>query len=127
MKKFLMLAALVTGCATDSSDSILLGQWGGEVLGIKATTSSVVLTMPCGATGTVPASVPLDEEGGFELETVIHEFYGDYAITLEGRKTEHFLEVEIYTSLPGPHPPPYLLVSGVVPDFTDLVCLGATP
>ena len=122
----LLLVSLGTGCATDSSDDILLGQWGGEVLGIRATTSSVVVTLPCGS-GTVSTPVPLDENGAFEIQTVIHQFYGDYGITLEGRKTGRFLEVEVYTSLPGPEPPTYLLVSGVVPDFRAYVCLGATP
>ena len=122
----LLLASLGTGCATDASDNILLGQWGGDGLGIRATTWSVVVTMPCGS-ATVPAGIPLDEDGAFEVQTVVHQFYGDYGITLEGRKTGRFLEVEVYTSLPGPEPPTYLLVSGVVPDFRAYVCPGATP
>jgi hypothetical protein len=123
----ILLLAGLAGCATDLSDQILLGQWGGDELGIRATASSVVVTMPCGAKGIVSTTVPLDPEGGFEIETVIHQFYGDYGITLEGRKIGRFLEVEVYPSRPGSQPPTYLLVSGVVPDFTAYVCLGATP
>ena len=123
----LLLACVGSGCATDSSDELLLGQWGGDELGIRATTSSVVVTMPCGAKGTVPIPVLLDEEGSFEIQTVIHQFYGDYEVTLEGQKAGRFLEIEVYTSRPGNQPPTHLLVSGVVPDFTAFVCLGATP
>lgn len=122
----LLLACLVTGCATDASDEILLGQWGGGVLGIRATTSSVVVSMPCGATGTLSAPVPFDEDGGFEIQTVIHQFYGDYGITIEGRKAGRFLTAKVYTSLPGPESPTYLLVNGVAPDFTAYLCPGAT-
>ena len=121
----LLLSAFGAGCATESSSDILLGQWGGEVLGIRATTSSVVITTPCGGKGSLPAPVPLDQDGGFSIETVIHQFYGDYAITVEGRRAGRYLEVKLYTSRPGTQTPTYLLISGLVPDFTDYVCLGA--
>ena len=123
----LLLAGLAAGCATDSSNDILLGQWGGGVLGIRATTSSVVVSMPCGATGTLSLPVSLDDDGGFEIQTVMHRMYGDYEITLEGRRAGRFLRVEVYTSLPGSEPPTYLLVNGVTPDFTAYLCPGATP
>jgi hypothetical protein len=122
----LVLAGLGIGCATDSSDDILLGQWGGGVLGIHATPSSVVVSMPCGATGTLSTPVSLDDEGGFEIQTVMHQMYGDYGITLEGRKAGRFLRVEVYTSRPGSEPPRYLLVNGVTPDFTAYLCPAAT-
>ena len=126
MRNLLILVVLVTGCATDSSDAILLGQWGGDGLGLTATATHVTVALACG-TGTHPASAPMDEHGGFEFETTVHEFYGDYEIYLSGRASGKFLEVELYTDFgrPGNAAERHLLVSGVPPDFTDFVCLGA--
>lgn len=128
MKKLLALVALVTGCATDSTDAILLGQWGGKGLGITASATSVIVDLPCGS-ATHPASALIDGEGEFAFEATVHQFYGDYDINLSGRTAGKFLEVQIYaeSARPGNDAERRLLINGVTPDFTDYVCLGATP
>jgi hypothetical protein len=126
LTRFALLLPLIAGlgCATEPND-ILVGKWGGIGLGLTASQHLVTLRMPCGS-GTVTGPIAVNEDGGFEFETTVHEFYGDYEMYVEGVASGgRVLEVEIGTEYDRPGSQLFVLVRGVAPDFTDFVCLGA--
>lgn len=123
----LLLAGFVAGCSTDPEGEILVGQWGNEGLGLKATFSAVTVSMPCGS-GTVQQPLRLEEDGRFEFEVAIHQFYGDQELQVTGKLlTGRYLQVVISTEYSRPGSPPVLLVEGQLPDFSEFLCLGASP
>jgi hypothetical protein len=121
----LLLAGLGAGCATDSSDDLLTGTWGGNGLGIEATKARVTLRMPCETVGHNPEPVTLTSDGSFEFETLLRSFYGDVEVVVEGKVSGRRLTAVVTLEHARPPGEQFILFHGVQPDFTDFVCLGA--
>jgi hypothetical protein len=127
MKPLALLSILVMlgpGCATDQGDSLLLGEWGGEGLAIQATRASVLVEMPCGTAGIFPSPVQLEEDGAFEFETTMRNFYGEFELYVKGNITGRQLVVVARNEYSRPPGQQFVLLSGIDPDFTDYLCLA---
>jgi hypothetical protein len=122
----LLLASLGAACATDSSDDVLLGNWGGKGLAITASPFSVTVEMPCETRGTLEEPAALETDGTFEFETTMHQFYGDFEVYASGKIVGgRFLEVSMETEYNRPGSQAFVLINGAEPDFRDYACLGA--
>jgi hypothetical protein len=120
----LLVAALALACATDPGERTLVGSWGDEGLGIRATPHSVSIDVICG-TGAHPGPAVVAADGTFTLEATVRQFYGDYDIYVTGKVlNERFLEVRLATEYSRPPDQAHLLVKGSRPDFKGYVCLG---
>jgi hypothetical protein len=123
-----VLPLIALACATESSEGILQGEWGGKGLGLQATSTSVRVELPCNASGTHPGPAEIQPDGTFEFETMIQHFYGAYEAYIEGSVANaRLLRVEVITEYGRPSSQPFTLVAGADPDFQDFFCLGANP
>jgi hypothetical protein len=103
---------------------VLLGDWGGEGLGIRATVSTVTIDMPCDAWGVHPTPVTVGADGTFSFEITIHQLFGDFEAIVSGRMVhDRFLEARVAAQYIRPPMQPYLLLEGMEPDFSGYVCL----
>lgn len=120
------LVFLIAGCATEPREPLLEGAWGGEGIGLVASSKRVQINLPCSVSGVTRGPVLVDSEGHFDFPVAFRGFYADYYADVTGTVTG--LRMDLVLTIPQPEPPDYSqrleLTRGRAPELEDYVCLG---
>jgi hypothetical protein len=120
------LLFVLASCSTEPRDPFLEGVWGGDGMGLVASSTRVTVTLPCSITGNAWGPVSVDSEGHFEFQAAFRGFYADYYAHVAG--TIVGLRMDVVFTIAQPQPPDYSqrleLTQGRAPELDDYICLA---
>lgn len=120
------LLFLSAGCSTEPREPLLEGAWGGEGIGLVASSKRVEVILPCTVSGVTRGPVLVDSEGHFDFPIAFRGFYADYYAEVAGTVTG--LRMDLVLTIRNPEPPDYSqrleLMRGRAPELDDYICLG---